>query len=292
MTCINPIAPFCETARASPKLSTRITARIQLSGMLNRWAASVTKTAKGRAAGGQAGRPSRKRQRSPRHKSRSEAAGGARRRSAGAGAAAKRAKLKFYGNWASRSQRRETWPERGSGSAARRAKTPSSNCAQTACSLLFGGSMGPKGSGAADDRGGGQWPEVPPVKRVGRPRVHGEDFAHGDDAAALPDGERPATTVALTRFADRDGVHADCEPVAADRLSGKRRDMFHERHATRQVTAVGEEARERLRRLDRDQISDSKSADGMDRVEPDRHAGAGVPDQPRRTIGEPGRDRR
>jgi hypothetical protein len=57
ITCINPIAPFCETARASPKLSTRITARIQLSGMLNRCAASVTKTAKGREAGGQAGRP-------------------------------------------------------------------------------------------------------------------------------------------------------------------------------------------------------------------------------------------
>ena len=57
MTCISPIAPFGETARASPKLSTRITARIQLSGMLNRCAASVTKTAKGRAAGGQAGRP-------------------------------------------------------------------------------------------------------------------------------------------------------------------------------------------------------------------------------------------
>jgi len=57
MTCINPIAPFGETARASPKLSTRITARIQLSGMLNRCAASVTKTAKGRPASGQAGRP-------------------------------------------------------------------------------------------------------------------------------------------------------------------------------------------------------------------------------------------
>src|SRR5208337_1117801 len=224
MTCINPIAPFCETARASPKLSTRITARIQLSGMLNRCAASVTKTAKGRAAGGQAGRPR------------------------GAG-------LTPADGWA--------------------AKTPSSNCAQTACSLLSGvqaagrnqasigrtspkfrrwrngagSSMGPKRSGAADNRGGGQWPEVPPVKRVGRQRVHEEDFAHGDDAAALPDRQGTAATVALMRFADRDGVHADCEPFAAGRLSGKRRDMFHERHAARQVTAVGEEARERLRRL-------------------------------------------
>src|SRR5271166_6119383 len=226
MTCINPIAPFCETARASPKLSTRITARIQLSGMLNRWAASVTKTAKGRAAGGQAGRPSRKRQRSPRHKSRSEAASGARRRFVGAVAAVKRAKLKFYRNWPSRSQRRETWPERGSGSAARRAKTPSSNCAQTACSLLFGGSMGPKRSGAADDRGGGQWPEVPPVKRIGRPHVHEEDFAHGDDAAALPGGQRTSATVALTRFADRDCVDADRESVAADGLSGSAATCF------------------------------------------------------------------
>ncbi len=68
--------------------------------------------------------------------------------------------------------------------------------------------------------------------------------------------------------------------------------MFHERHATRQVTAVGEEAREGLGRLDDHQTSNSLSADGMDRVEPDRNAGAGVPDQPRRAIGGPGRDRR
>src|SRR5580704_9495175 len=50
-------------------------------------------------------------------------------------------------------------------------------------------------------------------------------------------------TVALARFADRDSVDADPEPVAADRLSGKRRDMFHERHAARQVATVSEEAR-------------------------------------------------
>ena len=76
--------------------------------------------------------------------------------------------------------------------------------------------MDPKGSDAANDRGGGQWPEVPPVKRIGRPRVHEEDFAHGDDAAALPGGQRTSATAALSRFADRDGVHADREPVAAD----------------------------------------------------------------------------
>lgn len=86
--------------------------------------------------------------------------------------------------------------------------------------------MGPKRSGAADDRGGGQWPEVPPVKRVGRPRVHEEDFAHSDDSAALPDRQRTAATVALARFADRDGANADCEPVATDRLSGSAATCF------------------------------------------------------------------
>ena len=129
-------------------------------------------------------------------------------------------------------------------------------------------------------------------QRVGRPRVHDEDFADSDDAAALPGGQRTAATVALTRFADLDRGDADREPVAADGLSGERRHMFHERHATRLGTAVGEEARERLWRLGDDQIADSQGADGMDRVEPDRNAGAGVPDQPRRAIGEPGRDRR
>ena len=81
-------------------------------------------------------------------------------------------------------------------------------------------------------------------------------MAQSDDAAALPGGQRTAATVALTRLADRNGVDADREPVAADGLSGERRHMLHERHAARQVTAVGEEARERLGRLDDEQISE------------------------------------
>ena len=223
MTCINPIAPFCETARASPKLSTRITARIQLSGMLNRCAASVTKTAKGRAAGGQAGRPrsagsrprtagrsSRKRQRSPRHKSRSEAASGARRRSAGAGAAAKRRQAEARGGWPPASQQRESLAgKRERFKSARRAKTPSSNCAQTACSLLFGGSMGPKRSGAADDRGGGQRSEVPPVKRVGRPRFMRKTSPTARTRQPCQTGSGRPRLSRSTRFADRNGVDAD-----------------------------------------------------------------------------------
>jgi hypothetical protein len=57
-------------------------------------------------------------------------------------------------------------------------------------------------------------------------RVHEEDFARGDDAAALPEGQRTAAAVALARFADRDGANADCEPVATDRLSGSAATCF------------------------------------------------------------------
>ena len=38
MICIRPMAPLGEIARTSPKLSARITARIQVAGMPNRWA--------------------------------------------------------------------------------------------------------------------------------------------------------------------------------------------------------------------------------------------------------------
>jgi hypothetical protein len=52
MICISPIAPFGETARGSPPLSMRITARIQFAGILNLCEASATKAVKGRAEGG------------------------------------------------------------------------------------------------------------------------------------------------------------------------------------------------------------------------------------------------
>jgi hypothetical protein len=41
MICISPIAPFGDTAFTWPRLSTRIIARIQLSGMPNRRDASA-----------------------------------------------------------------------------------------------------------------------------------------------------------------------------------------------------------------------------------------------------------
>src|SRR5690348_5994508 len=44
MICIRPMAPLGERARGSPRLSTRMTARIQDGGIENRRAASATKS--------------------------------------------------------------------------------------------------------------------------------------------------------------------------------------------------------------------------------------------------------
>jgi len=49
MICISPMAPFAETACASPPLLTRITARNQETGTSNRAAASVTNGSNGSA---------------------------------------------------------------------------------------------------------------------------------------------------------------------------------------------------------------------------------------------------
>ena len=46
MICIRPMAPLGEIARTSPKLSARITTRIQVAGIPKRWAASATNAAK------------------------------------------------------------------------------------------------------------------------------------------------------------------------------------------------------------------------------------------------------
>ena len=98
---------------------------------------------------------------------------------------------------------------------------------------------------ATDDRGGGQRSEIPAVEGVGGP-VHEEDFALGEDAAALPDGQRAATAVALAGVAHGNGVDADGAAETADGLTGERQNVLQHRHAARQVAAFGKERRERL----------------------------------------------
>src|SRR3546814_16833129 len=57
-------------------------------------------------------------------------------------------------------------------------------------------------------------------------------------------------------------------------------DTLHERDAARQVAALGEERCERLWRLHGDQVSHVKARRPIKRIESDRRAGGGVPDQP------------
>src|SRR5271170_8422568 len=101
-------------------------------------------------------------------------------------------------------------------------------------SLLLFGLIDPERDRATDDRGGWQRAEIASVERVGGPRVHQEDVACCDDAAALPDRERAAAAVALAGIAHFDRVDSDAAADATDRLSGDCRHVFQQRHAARQ----------------------------------------------------------
>ena len=124
--------------------------------------------------------------------------------------------------------------------------------------------------------------EIASVERVGGPRVHQENFVLADDAAALPDRKRAAPAVALSGVAHSDRVDSDAAADATDRLSGDCRHVFQQRHAARQIAAIGKETGKGFGRPDDDQVAGVSIDDRVDGVETDRHAGAGVPDEPRR----------
>ena len=60
--------------------------------------------------------------------------------------------------------------------------------------------------------------------------------------------------------------------------------MFQQRHAARQIAAVGKEPGKGFGRPHDNQVAGVNIDDRVDGVETDRHAGAGVPDEPRRAI--------
>lgn len=86
--------------------------------------------------------------------------------------------------------------------------------------------------------------------------------------------------IACERHAHVDAVDADGELVTADRLPRKGENAFDQRHAERQVTAFGEESRERLRWCGDNQVGDSELADWLNAVEPDWYAPGSIPDDP------------
>ncbi len=108
--------------------------------------------------------------------------------------------------------------------------------------VLGGGAAGvldPDRHGLADDRGGRERPEIPPVQAVWDGPVHQEDLTPVELAAAAPARQEAAQMVAVERGPGSDAVDGDGIAPAADRLTGQRRDMLQEGHATRQEAATG-----------------------------------------------------
>jgi hypothetical protein len=67
--------------------------------------------------------------------------------------------------------------------------------------------------------------------------------------------------VAFQGFTHRNAVDRDGAPIPADDLSGKRKHALQHRHTPGEVTAVGEESRERFGRTQDDKLADAESRD-------------------------------
>jgi hypothetical protein len=116
--------------------------------------------------------------------------------------------------------------------------------------------------------------------------VHQQDLALGDGAAALQTGSvRPrrsrssAVPIAMPST-------AMVRSVRQTVCCGRAKDALQQWHVFGQMTAIGKEARERLRRPDDDQLGGVEHAGRAHGIEPDGDAGAGVPDPRRRRVKE------
>src|SRR3546814_9090300 len=92
--------------------------------------------------------------------------------------------------------------------------------------------------------------------------------------------------MAMDGIAHGDAMDGDADAETADVWTRKTGDTLHEGNAARQVAALGEERRERLRSIHGDQVSHFNAWRPIERIESDRCAGGGVPDQPRRDVDE------
>lgn len=138
----------------------------------------------------------------------------------------------------------------------------------------------------ADDGSSGERAEIAAVETVADLPVHKKYLVLGDQSASLPDRQRPAEAVALARWADGLAVDGDRGILAADLRAGKRGYALQQRHAGADIAARDDELGERFGWRDRDQIADSERGGRFEAIEPNRDAGAGVPDQPGRDLGD------
>jgi hypothetical protein len=146
--------------------------------------------------------------------------------------------------------------------------------------------VGPERRGPADDRVGQDRAEIAAAEGMLGLPVHQQDLALGDGAAALQTGSvRPrrsrssAVPIAMPST-------AMVRSVRQTVCRGRAKDALQQWHVFGQMTAIGKEARERLRRPDDDQLGGVEHAGRAHGIEPDGDAGAGVPDPRRRRVKE------
>lgn len=139
--------------------------------------------------------------------------------------------------------------------------------------------IGPERDRSADDGNCGDGSEIPAVEAVADFPIHEEKLVVADDAAALPDGQIAAEAVTLQRLAHVDPVHRDRAAGAANPLSRQAQDALQQRDAARDIAALDHEGGQRFGRHDGDQLGHVERVGRLYRVEADRRACRGVPDE-------------
>jgi len=147
----------------------------------------------------------------------------------------------------------------------------------------------PQRLGDAGDRSDRHRPEIATVKRRWLVRVHEEDLAVADHAAAPPDRERVSAVVLLARSAPFAAVDRDDGTGTANCLPFHRKNGLEQRHAAREITALGEPRGERLRRIRHDKCGDGQIVRWAHPVEPCRDTPGDVPNEARGRSGPRGR---
>ena len=97
---------------------------------------------------------------------------------------------------------------------------------------------GPEWNRATENRGSWKRTEIAPVKGIGGLPIHEKDLALGNPAAALPNGQRPASVVSFASERHHDAIDHDGETDAADGLTRKGEDVLQKRDAARQIVPL------------------------------------------------------
>ncbi len=143
-------------------------------------------------------------------------------------------------------------------------------------------SVDPERMRQTDDGAFGKGSEVTTVQTVRDVGVDEKNFVVAEPSAAAPLRQDAVLTVAPLRARDLATRDQNALIQPTNWRPGQRRDALQQQGVDGQVAARRHEARNSLRRLHGEKIADLRRNPGLDPVEPDGRAGAGVPDQSRR----------